>query len=223
MGSQLQNLKSLVDLENGLISREVFVNEEIYQLEQERVFARAWLFVGHESLIPNPGDYFVSCMGEESVILTRDRQSKIHIFLNTCRHRGMKVCRYDQGNTSFFTCPFHGWSYDTDGKLVGVPVDYKDAYQEKLDKSRWGLIEVPQLADYKGSIWASWDKDAPSFDEWVGDFKFYLDLLFDSYDGKEGGALKTHVENIPASTAEKKFTVPTGKQVVDEYIRLEAP
>jgi hypothetical protein len=73
------------------ISREIFVNDEIYAEEQERIFARAWLFVGHESQIPNPGDYFVSSMGEEAVILCRDRANAIHVFLNSCRHRGMKV------------------------------------------------------------------------------------------------------------------------------------
>ncbi|MBV8131885.1 MAG: Rieske 2Fe-2S domain-containing protein, partial [Alphaproteobacteria bacterium] len=93
----------LVDLAAGQISREIFVNEEIYQEELERLFARVWLFVGHESQIPNPGDYFVSSMGEESVILCRDWAAKVHVFLNSCRHRGMKVCRYDEGNTPVFT------------------------------------------------------------------------------------------------------------------------
>ena len=87
----------LVNLRTGQISREIFVNDEIYQQELERVFVRAWLLVGHESQIPNPGDFFVSSMGEESVILCRDRAHKIHVFLNSCRHRGMKVCRYDEG------------------------------------------------------------------------------------------------------------------------------
>ena len=139
----------LVDLRSGVISREIFVNEDIYQQEQERVFAKGWLLVGHESQVTKPGDYFVSCMGEEAVILCRDRESKIHVFLNSCRHRGMKVCRYDEGNTPVFTCPYHGWSYATDGQLVGVPF-FKDAYHEKLDKSQWGLVEVAQLCNYKG-------------------------------------------------------------------------
>ena len=134
----------LVNIEKGIISREIFVSEEIYQQEQEQVFNRSWLFVGHESQVPKPGDYFVSGMGEESVILCRDRESKLHVFLNSCRHRGMKVCRYDEGNTPIFTCPYHGWSYATDGKLVGVPF-YQDAYQGKLDKSQWGLVEVAQM------------------------------------------------------------------------------
>ena len=145
---------NLVDLSQGTISREVFVNHSVYQQEQEQVFARSWLFVGHESQVPSPGDYFVSSMGEESVILCRDRQGQIHVFLNTCMHRGMKVCRYDEGNTAVFTCPYHGWSYATDGQLVGVPY-FKEAYREELDKSRWGLIEVAQLANYKGTIWAT--------------------------------------------------------------------
>ena len=85
----------------------------------------------------------------------------------------MKVCRYDEGNTPVFSCPYHGWSYATDGKLVGVPY-YKDAYKETLDKSKWGLPEVPQMYNYKGSIWATWDKKAPPFLDYLGDMKMFL-------------------------------------------------
>ncbi len=176
---------ALVDLENGSVSREIFVNEEIYQQEQEQVFARAWLFVGHESQIPDPGDFVVSSMGEESVILTRDGKGQIRVFLNTCRHRGMKVCRYDEGTTLLFTCPYHGWSYGTDGQLVGVPY-WKEAYQEKLDKAQWGLIEVAHLTNYKGSIWATWDRAAPDFLDYLGGMRVYLDILLDCRDGREG-------------------------------------
>ena len=177
----------LVDMSTGQVSREIFVNEDIYQQELERVFTRAWLFVGHESQIPKPGDYFVSSMGEESVLLCRDREEVIHVFLNSCRHRGMKVCRYDEGNTPVFTCPYHGWSYASDGKLVGVPY-FKEAYHGKLDKSQWGLVEVAQLCNYKGTIWATWDASAPPFLEYLGDFKLYLDLSLDAWDGREGGS-----------------------------------
>jgi phenylpropionate dioxygenase-like ring-hydroxylating dioxygenase large terminal subunit len=90
----------MIDLQRGTVSREIFVSPEFFRDELERLFTRAWLFVGHESQIPNPGDFFVSRMGEESVILCRDAQGAVHVFLNSCRHRGMKVCRYEQGNTS---------------------------------------------------------------------------------------------------------------------------
>ena len=184
--AKLGTNSKLVDLENGVISREIFVDQGVYEDEQEKIFARSWLFVGHESQVSKPGDYFVSCMGEESVILCRDRQSQLHVFLNSCMHRGMKVCRYDEGNTPVFTCPYHGWSYSTDGKLVGVPF-FKDAYHEELDKSKWGLVQVAQLHNYKGAIWATWDESAPSFLEYIGGFQLYLDLLLDSWNGEEGG------------------------------------
>ncbi|HEX2441163.1 MAG TPA: Rieske 2Fe-2S domain-containing protein, partial [Methylomirabilota bacterium] len=120
-------LNGLVDVERGFVSREIFVNDELYHQEQERIFARVWLLVGHESQIPRPGDFLVSSMGEESVILCRDRSGRVRVFLNSCRHRGMKVCRYDEGNTAVFTCPYHGWSFGTDGRLVGVPY-WREAY-----------------------------------------------------------------------------------------------
>ena len=181
------SILALVDVKQGLVSRELFVNGELYHQEQEQLFAHCWLFVGHESQVPKPGDYFVSGMGEESVILTRDREQRIHVFLNTCRHRGMKVCRYDEGNTPVFTCPYHGWSYATDGRLVGVPY-YKECYQEQLVKAEWGLVEVPRLVNYKGTIWATWDEAAPPFAEYLGGMKVHLDTLLDCRDGREGGS-----------------------------------
>ncbi len=123
-------------------------------------------------------------MGEESVILSRDRDNTVHVFLNSCRHRGMKVCRYDEGNTPVFTCPYHGWSYAGDGSLVGVP-RYKDAYREELDKSQWGLVEVAQLANYKGTIWATWDPKAPSFEEYIGEMEPHMGLFLNKPDGSE--------------------------------------
>ena len=186
--------RRMVNLEQGTIRREIFVDPDIYRRELENIFTRAWLFVGHESQVPNPDDYFISRMGEESVILTRDRQGKLHVLLNTCTHRGMKVVRYDQGNTRTFSCPYHGWSFSTDGSLVSVPGEllgvpqYRAAYHEQLDKQEWGLIQVAQLANYKGSIWATWDPQAPSFFDYLGDMKIFLDAVLDHRDGREGGS-----------------------------------
>ncbi len=178
---------ALVDLRAGTISREIFSSREVYEQELEKVFTRAWLFVGHESQVPNPGDFFTSRMGAEPVILTRDRERKVHVLLNSCRHRGMKVCLYDHGNTNLFVCPYHAWSYSTDGRLVGVP-QYEQLYEGRLDKAQWSLIEVPKMAIYKGTVWATWDKDAPDFLTYLGDAKTHLDLALDSRDGREGGS-----------------------------------
>jgi phenylpropionate dioxygenase-like ring-hydroxylating dioxygenase large terminal subunit len=182
-----RSLRSLFDVEQGTVSREIYTNEEIYQMELEQIFARCWLFLGHESQIPNPGDFVLTRMGEEEVILVRDRRDKrIHAFLNSCRHKGMKVCRYDDGNTLVFTCPFHGWSYDTDGRLVGVAY-YDEAYKKALDKSKWGLHEVAQLCNYYGSIWATWDPKAPSFEDYVGSYGPSIRHCFQSSDGEDNG------------------------------------
>ncbi|MFB9127522.1 aromatic ring-hydroxylating dioxygenase subunit alpha [Paraburkholderia dipogonis] len=181
------NYDSMIDADHGMISREIFSEKAVFDEELEKVFTRAWLFVGHESQIPNPGDYFTSRMGAESVILARDKKQQIHVFLNSCRHRGMKVCQYDHGNTQLFTCPYHSWSYTTEGKLFGVP-QYKNLYQECLQKEDWSLIEVAKIYNYKGTIWATWDKDAPDFLTYLGDARTHLDLALDGRDGSEGGS-----------------------------------
>ncbi len=152
-------IDQMIDSQRGIISREIFVSPEFHKEELEKLFTRAWLFVGHESQISKPGDFFVSRMGQESVILCRDSRGEVHVFLNSCRHRGMKVCRYEQGNTSLFVCPYHSWSYTTDGKLQGVPL-YRSLYEGVLNRDEWSLVEVPRLSLYKGTVWAfRWASD----------------------------------------------------------------
>jgi phenylpropionate dioxygenase-like ring-hydroxylating dioxygenase large terminal subunit len=172
-----------VDLERGAIGREIFCDADIYAQEQERIFARSWLFVAHESQIPKPGDFVLSRMGEEAVIVTRDRQNKIHVLLNSCRHRGNLVCRYDQGNAFSFTCTFHGWSYDSEGKIVALP--YHDGGYNEMAKTEWGLLPA-RVEIFHGSIWATWDQHAPSFTEYLGGCELYLATNFDALDGAEG-------------------------------------
>ena len=87
-----------VDVENGFIDRNIFSDEEIYRMELEQVFARSWLFVGHESQIPNPGDFTQTTMGEDPVIVTRAQDMSVHVLLNSCRHRGNAVTRANLGN-----------------------------------------------------------------------------------------------------------------------------
>src|SRR5689334_19440611 len=187
MKSRFDDVAGLVDTERGFISREIFVDPDLYKEELDKVFTRAWLFIGHESLIPNPGDFYTTRMGEESVILCRDKQGVIHAFLNSCRHRGMKVCRYESGNTSIFTCPYHSWTYTTDGKLQGVP-QYRSLYDGQLDRDANSLVSVAKLAIYKGTVWATWDSSAPDFLTYLGDAKIHLDQALDCRDGREGGS-----------------------------------
>jgi len=165
-----------VDIETGLVDRVIFSDQAIYEMELERIFARCWNFMCHESQIPNKGDFFLSFIGEESVICTRDKTGALQVFLNTCRHRGNAVCRAESGNARSFLCTYHGWTFGLDGKLIGVP-GYKDLYHEDLDREQWGLISAGKVQSYKGFVFASMDPEAPDLEDFLGPVgKIGLDL-----------------------------------------------
>jgi phenylpropionate dioxygenase-like ring-hydroxylating dioxygenase large terminal subunit len=92
----------------GMVPAYIYNDPDIFELERERIFSRAWIFVGHESEIPQPGDYVVRRILEDSFILTRDEGGHVRAHFNMCLHRGMQVCRAEMGNTSHFRCPYHG-------------------------------------------------------------------------------------------------------------------
>src|SRR2546430_13090226 len=158
----------MVDIDGAPVDRRIFSEEEIYQLELERIFARAWNFMAHESQIPNAGDFFQSYIGEDRVIVVRDKEGGFQVLLNTCRHRGNAVCRAEEGHATSFMCTYHGWTYDLAGNLIGVP-GFKDYYHEDLKREEWGLISAAKVDSYHGFIFATLDPDAPSLDEYLGD------------------------------------------------------
>jgi phenylpropionate dioxygenase-like ring-hydroxylating dioxygenase large terminal subunit len=167
-------LREIVNWKEGLISPAILFDEDVYRQEQERVFGRAWLVVGHEDMIRKPGDYVTNYMGEVPVIIVRDMNGKIHVLVNRCAHRGNQVCLFDRGNTRAFKCSYHGWTYGLDGSLVGVPME-QELYHGELNKEVWGLEEVPRFANFKGLLFASFDAGAPALEEWLGeDVRWWL-------------------------------------------------
>ena len=160
------------------IKPEIFSDPALYQLEKQRVFGRSWLLLGHESQLPRPGSFLRTFMGEESVLVTRDRSGRIRAHLNTCRHRGFQVCQEDRGTAHRFQCRYHGWTYDSDGSLAAVPGEASIYYNE-IDKQKWGLAPVARVDLYEGLVFGNFDPDAPSLAAFLGDMAWYLDVILD--------------------------------------------
>src|SRR5438874_1795131 len=175
-------MSRMVDDNKGLISRRIFIEPEIYEQELERIFARCWLYLCHDSQIPQPGDFLTTYMGEDPVLVVRAGDGRVRAFLNVCRHRGNRLCRADAGNAASFTCAYHGWTYRNDGRLVGVPY-LKEAYHGELERERWGLMPVAQLDNYKGLYFATFDAQAPALRDYLGPMSWYLDTFFDRREG----------------------------------------
>ncbi len=159
------------------VNREVFVSADIHEREQRRIFDRCWVYVGHASEIANPGDYQSRPVGGRPVIFCRDRQGEVHALLNSCRHRGAKVCRERSGNTRQFFCMYHGWSYNTDGSLKQVPGE--EAYGPSFERAQLGLVPVPRLESYRDFYFANFDPGAVALDTYLAGAKDYIDLVVD--------------------------------------------
>lgn len=173
----VSDLDDFVSLERGQVDRRIYSDPEIFELEMDRIFGRAWLFLCHETQIPRPGDFFSAVMGRDNVLVVRQKDGSVRALLNTCAHRGNAVCRAEEGNAKGFLCTYHGWSYGIDGALKGVP-GFRAFYDGELVKADRGLARVAQVASYKGFVFGTHDPAAPPLAEFLGATgRLGLDLL----------------------------------------------
>jgi phenylpropionate dioxygenase-like ring-hydroxylating dioxygenase large terminal subunit len=165
------------DIRRGMIPATIYSDSELFALEQERIFGKAWMFLAHESEIAQPGDYVLRRIVDDSFIVIRDEAGTVRVHYNMCLHRGMQLCRAEIGNTSHFRCPYHAWTYRNTGELNGVPF-HKDAYggEEVLATQGRFLLSPPRTAIRNGMIFASLDPEAPDLDDYLGGFTYFLDL-----------------------------------------------
>jgi nitrite reductase/ring-hydroxylating ferredoxin subunit len=155
--------KSLV--QDDRIHASLYTDPRIFADELERIFHRGWVFVGHTSEIPRPGDFVTRHIGTEPVIVVRGRDGGVSVLVNRCMHRGTMLCATERGNARTFTCPYHGWTYDVSGDLRGVP--YPGGY-ESFDKSEHGLARAPRVSSYRGFVFASLGADGITLAEHLG-------------------------------------------------------
>jgi phenylpropionate dioxygenase-like ring-hydroxylating dioxygenase large terminal subunit len=167
--------KGWVDVCEGVVRREAFVSDAVYRHELAAIFEKQWIFLAHETEIPEPGNYVTRTLGNAPVILIRGTDHRIHGLLNSCRHRGAKLCRSDSGSVARFVCPYHGWSFERGGKLITTSFD--QFWPKEISQEDWGLIPVPKLESYKGFVFGSWNADAQDLSQFLGDFRFYLDAF----------------------------------------------
>ncbi|MGG0935797.1 aromatic ring-hydroxylating dioxygenase subunit alpha [Brevibacillus centrosporus] len=169
-------------MEQGLLPQWILTDPSIYEREQEKIFARTWQFLAHDSELPEPGSYVTRWIVDDPILVIRTNDGEIKAFLNSCPHRGTMLCTADFGKKKSFLCPYHGWSFNLNGDLIGVVAGDK-VYGEEMKKDDWGLRPIAQVAAYQGMIFATLDPDASSLEEYLGGMKWYLDILL----GRSGG------------------------------------
>jgi phenylpropionate dioxygenase-like ring-hydroxylating dioxygenase large terminal subunit len=153
----------------------LYTNPAIFTEEMDKIFHRGWVYVGHRGEIPNPGDFRLKRIGRQPVIMVRDQHGEVHLLLNRCRHRGSTVCQREQGNTRSFRCMYHGWTYQLNGDLGGVPS--MDGYGRGFKREGLGLVKVPRVAEHRGFIFASLSPAGIALDEHLGRAKEEIDLF----------------------------------------------
>lgn len=190
------------------VRTEAYTDPEVFRLEMKRVFEKTWVFVAHTSEIPKPGDYKTAYVGLQPVIVVRSFSGEINVLVNRCVHRGAVLCREAKGNASQFNCPYHGWAYTNDGKLVAVTHKNELGGYSADFKQPEGLFKLPKVEFYRGFIFASFNADAPPLVQHLGRARLLLDrrlnlspvgeiaLRSEPFVGRYKGNWKFQAENI---------------------------
>jgi p-cumate 2,3-dioxygenase subunit alpha len=166
-----------IDKRRFRVHRSTMTSQQIFEAERDRIFSRCWLYVGHKSEVPKPGDYVRRRVGGRPVFMVRGAKSgEIRVFHNSCTHRGALVCRTDRGNSKNFQCFYHAWTFDTEGTLIGTPD--REGYEGRdfADLS----LAAPRVEQYRGFVFLSYDPDIVDLESYLAGAKEYLDLVIDA-------------------------------------------
>lgn len=156
-----------------------YTSQEVFDREIGKLFSEGWVYVAHESEIPEPGDYLTRNLGRQPVIVSRSKDGSIHVLANRCTHRGNKICSSSTGNANSYRCPYHGWTFANDGRLIAISM--KQGYHDRHDQIREELAlgKCQRVDSYRGFIFASFASDGITLLEHLGRATSAIDRLSD--------------------------------------------
>jgi benzoate/toluate 1,2-dioxygenase alpha subunit len=161
------------------VSKSIYVDPDIFEMEIERIFARVWNYVCHESQIRDVGDYVATEIGRQPVFATRSKSGDVKVFFDACAHRGARLTTRRSGKAATITCRYHGWCYDTNGKCTKIQYE-KLGWPNGLPKNyRTDLTPVPRVANYRGFIFASLSLTGEDIESFLGGSARVIDTMVD--------------------------------------------
>ncbi|HWK46605.1 MAG TPA: benzoate 1,2-dioxygenase large subunit [Stellaceae bacterium] len=177
------------DEANGIYRcrRDIFTDPALFELEMKHIFEGNWIYLAHESQIPEKNDYFTTYMGRQPIFIARNKNGELNAFINACSHRGAMLCRHKRANKATYTCPFHGWTFNNSGKLLKVKDPNDAGYPATFDQDgSHDLKKVARFEAYRGFLFGSLNPDVLPLTEHLGEAAAIIDLIVDqSPDGLE--------------------------------------
>jgi benzoate/toluate 1,2-dioxygenase subunit alpha len=176
------NPKAIAALvQDDQVHRDVYIDAEVFELEMEQLWSNTWIYVGHVSQVPRPGDYATADIATRPVVMVRHEDGSVRVLMNRCAHKGSKVVSAPAGNTGrFFRCPYHGWAYNTDGSIRAIPLKngYDGTRVMECDAGK-GLIALSNVEIYRGFVFARLSDRGPGFKEYFGESLSSIDNMAD--------------------------------------------
>jgi len=159
------------------VSRSVYTDPAIFEAEMRQIYEQGWVYLCHESQVPEPGCYFAAEMGRQPVMVVRQKDGSLKGFLNACAHRGALLTPFRQGKVSVFTCRFHGWSFNCDGGCIRIKNEAQAFPEEGFDRSQFDLTPIAKVESYRGFVFGSLTGDVPPIADYLAAAATWIDLL----------------------------------------------
>ncbi len=160
--------------------RDIFTDPALFELEMKHIFEGNWVYLAHESQIPEINDYFTTYIGRQPIVITRGKDGTLNAMINACAHRGATLCRKKHGNKGSFTCPFHGWTFSNAGKLLKVKDEKTTEYPVQFNTGgSHDLKKVARFESYKGFLFGSLKAEVQPLEDFLGETKVIIDQIVD--------------------------------------------